>query len=1195
MINKRYLISKKLGQGRSKVFSVIDTEFPEREVAAKFLPVNSSQEEKKYFRDEFFTLQKLDHPNIIKSFEIGTVVLKNEDDFEIDTNSPFITLEYFPASELLNYTGIKDERKLVIVLKQICSVLYYLHQSNYIYYDLKPENILVAEVNGEPFIKVIDLGFSQYTLKEYEHSIKGTAQYIAPELLKNENHDHTVDFYSLGVMLYRIVYGCFPFNSENELEIYKAHIEQEFHFPKSKYSDKIISVIKKLTRKNPSERYNNALQIISDLDIPIDINVTKNFIPAKVFSDRKDAFNIINTYLNDHKSNEVFTVRGFDGSGKTSLLMELHEKNPSSIYIENTKTKTGIDAIRYIFKKIIISEVLYPEVSEKFNKLIGNLFEHSNLSLIDNIKQILNNTIETKSLIILLDDYNLYDDFTREVLTEIIPILQIKQAKIILSETSDYDYSASALSNLCDVQLIQFTDHQLSEFLDLSYSLTFPKRELKKFILLYADLLPGSIKQFIRDLILLKVLKYEADKISFSASEDIVLALQSSQEEVYRLRLSNLNSNELKLSQIISAFNLSLEQTVLAALMNTPQSELKTILNELEKKNIIDPVNISNAPQINSFGFKKYIYSTISNKTKFHLVLANSVKKLFPDFNTVELARQFELANENELMFETLMKEVDRSEEISAYSYKKSLLNKLLNIKLSEKITNRLLSLQAKTLFKLSDYKAVLEVVHKINLKSIEQEDRIEILFIKGSSLLGIRKLEDGIKILGELLTEKLDNNINQRILVELAYAEFDLGNSRKTEEMCYELFKNKDVLPELNGKIFNLLSSIEYFEKNNFSESLNKALNALEFYEAANMPRRVAGMYVNIGNIYYSLNDSTKAEESWNKAIEINKNIGNLEQEAYVLLSFGVYYQESNNFELAIQNWIKSETIFSAIGLQNGRALVISNLGELYFQICDYQKSYENLTKALSIFRELNNKEEEINTLFLLGKFWFIIGDYEELDKVINKYEYLLLTEENLSEKFQLNFDYLKFMKNGLDINSVLDDNNSTKLIEQCRKLGESNLFSEILLLQIEFLINNREFDKALTHLNDQDLIKQIEKNALQKAQREFLMGKIAQFNRNENLNSPIDYFENAYKIIEDMSITELTWKVLFTMAETFSERGNFHKAKKPRLYATELLNLIADHITNSKIRRAYLERPDRKKAIEKLKSMSNPVRINE
>ena len=60
-------------------------------------------------------------------------------------------------------------------------------------------------------------------------------------------------------------------------------------------------------------------------------------------------------------------------------------------------------------------------------------------------------------------------------------------------------------------------------------------------------------------------------------------------------------------------------------------------------------------------------YSTISNRIKFHVVLANSVKKLFPDFNTLELARQYELAGEYIKTVDTLKKEIECAEEINAF------------------------------------------------------------------------------------------------------------------------------------------------------------------------------------------------------------------------------------------------------------------------------------------------------------------------------------------------------------------------------------------------------------------------------------------------------------------------------------------------------------------------------------------------
>ena len=1195
MINKRYILGKKLGQGRSKVFNVIDTEFPEREVAAKFLPVASSDEEKKSFRDEFFTLQKLDHPNIIKSFEISAVLTEDDEDSEIEKFSQFITLEHFASSELLQYKGIRDERKLTLVVKQICSVLYYLHQSNYIYYDLKPENILVEEINGDPFIKIIDLGLSQYILKDYEQSVKGTAYYIAPELLKNEIHDYTVDFYSLGMILYRVIYDRFPFESDNQLEIYKSQIEDEFLFPESDYSEKIISVIKKLIKKNPVERYNNALQIIADLGLPIDINLVKDLIPAKVFSDRKDAYNILTTYLKDFKSNEVFTVRGFDGSGKSSLLLEINEKNPSSILVENTKTKTGIEAIRYIFRKIILSEILFSEISKNFEEILSRLFENDNNSFIDNIKQILNNLSEGINLIILLDDFNLYDDFTREVLSEIIPILQIKRVKVVLSESSDFDHSASTLSNLCDIQLSQFTDHQLSEFLDLSYSQNFPKRELKKFILLYADLLPGNIKQFIKDLIILKVMQYGADNVSFSADENIVLALQSSHEEMYRLRLSNLNVSELKLAQIISSFEISVEQTILAALLDVPQFDLKTILNELEKKNIISSLNVSNAPQVNSFGFKRYIYSTISNKIKFHVVLANSIKRLFPDFNTVELARQFELANEYERSVEVVKKEIDRAETISAYNYKRTLLEKLLKLPLTLLITNQLTIDLVKTLYKLSDYKSALDSIYKLSNDKIPESENSEINFIKGSSLIGLRKIEEGKKTLELLRSNIKDKVLEQKILVELAYAEFDLNNFESAEELCSQIMKSENVLAEDKGKCFNLLGLIEFQYKNNSKNALTYFNETLKYYELANLQDKLAKIQTNLGSIYYLLGNQDASKQSWNKAIEINKNIGNLEQEGVILINYGVFYQDNLQFEEAIRYWSKAVTIYSALGRQNLMALAISNMSEVYIQTCEYQIAYDNLVRVCKIFSEQKIRDDELFCLLLMGKFWFIIGNNDELEKIISRYEYLLYTEENISEGFKLNFDFLKLLAKVLDIKAFPNTSEYLNLSEKCKELGEFNLYVEILFIYLESLINVQSYEEALKILSDKELERQTSKNIFFKAQKEYYFGKIAQSTKNENLKSPIEYFETAYSFIEELSITELTWKILFAMTEIFWERGNMHKAKKPRLYAIELLNMITDHISNNKIRNSYIDRADRKKAFEKLKLMSEQTQLNE
>jgi hypothetical protein len=1104
-------------------------------------------------------------------------------------------MEYFPSIPLLIYSGLREEKKLNQIVKQICSVLYYLHQSNYIYYDLKAENILVAELNGNPIIKIIDLGFARNALLNYDKDIQGTPYYIAPELLKNEQHNHKVDFYALGMLLYRIVYGKFPFVNETELDIYKAHIEEEFILGPSIYSKKIISVIEKLIKKRPEDRYDNALEIILDLQLPIDFEIVKDLVPAKVFSDRKDAFNILNTYLNDKTSNEVFTVTGFDGSGKTSLLLEIYRQKQFSVYIENTKVKTGLEAVKYIFHKIILTEAVYNEKANEYSEIIKDVFDKSSQSILESIKRIFNTLPSGVNLTVLLDDYNLYDDFTRESLTEMIRIFQVKGIKIILTESSDFDHASAAFNNRCDIQLNQFTDHQLSEFLDLSYSPLFPKQELKKYILLYSDLQPGNIKQFIKDLILLKVINFNNAKVSFESSEEVILALQSSHEELYRMRLSNLNSIELKLAQIISAFEISVEQTVLAALLDVSHEVLKSILNELEKKNIIDSLSLSNAPRINSFNFKKYIYSTINNRIKFHIVLANSIKKLFADFNIMELARQFELANEFDQSVEYLKKEILQAEEINAYAYKRSLLDKALRFNLKEKTLTELTFELVKTLYKLSDYKLALETIYRLNTAKFLTDDKNQLQFIKGSSLIGLRKLEEGKSILLQLQSAVDDYKLKHKILVELAYAEFDLNNVDEAEDYCNKLLEDKNLEDEEKEKCYNLLGLIEIQVRNNPEQALKKFILAEQSYALKKMVNRVVRIKANIGNIYNILGEKENAEKYWNNAIELNRTIGNLAQEALILLSYGVFYQDNFDFEKAKESWLRSEKIFTALGNQDKIGITLSNLGEVYLQTCDYQNAFDSLNKSLTLFSELKSKEEALSVLYILGKLWFTIGESDELKKIINQYEYYLVTEENNSEKNNLIFNYLNLL---LKINANESFNLKSDLsliLEKAKSISETNLYVESIILSVEKLITLLKYDEAIVYLADKDFNKFIQQNVIFKAQSEFLFGKIAYHTQNENLKSPIEYFERAYNLIEDESISELTWKILFTIAETYWERGNFHKAKKPRHYAYELINMIGENITNSKIRSAYFNHPERKKALEKLVLIGNQTQLNE
>jgi serine/threonine protein kinase/tetratricopeptide (TPR) repeat protein len=1185
MINCRFEILRQIGKGRSEVFLCKDIDLNGREVAVKFLPPNVNVKELKYFRDEFFTLRKLDHPNILKAFEIGEVVIVDQDD-PVQVGSNFILLEYFESTELISFGELKKENKLNEILKQLCSVLYYLHQSNYIYYDLKPENILVSVNLISTQIKLIDLGLAEFSPNQNEHVIKGTAQYIAPELLKKEPHDFRVDLYSLGIILYQIIYGQLPFDNFDELKIYKAQVEEEFNFPESsQFSSGLIEIVKKLLEKDPEKRYRDALQVICDLGFEIDASIYHNFVPATVFSGRQDFMNIFTAFINDKKSSEVFSLKGFDSAGKSALLNKMYEVITNSILISNTQGISGINLIKHFIKRIIFNGSVFFNLNDEEKEQILSFITKSEKDYLDELHSIISIITNRSQFVVLIDDYNLFDSLAKEVISELIPIFQVNGIKVIISEASDFDYTSDNINNLREVLVGSFTQRQLNDYLELAFYELFPKENVSDLILRFADLLPGNLIDFIKDLINLQIIRFDKDGVTINENLEKISGIEGSMSGIYNLRLSNLKPDDIGSAKVISAFEGSIEQNSLSRLLDIDQTKLDEILSNLKINNVIQPFGSNTVPVIASDGLKKHIYSLVTNKEELHASLAKSIATKLPGFSRSEFARQYELAGDFEKAYSIWNEEIDSAQKLSAFPYIKSILIHVLELPLTDIIKKEVEYKLAEILYKISDYNTALNIIEQIEIESLPKDKLLELYIMKGNAMINSGKIEEGKELIKSLIPKVEDEYRKSKLLVEIAYAKFDLNHFDEAAEMCNEILKRQQVTDEDRGRLHNLLGMCSYYNDNEFKSALSNFQKTLEYYTKIGLNNKIAAIEVNMGVMYNIIGDKKNAEASWSRALELNRSVGNISQEGALLINNGKYYFDELDFEKAIEYYKRAYNIFLSLGGKVNQGIALSNLGEVYFTICEYQNSFEVLEEAKILFEKLDNIEELVPVLVLLCHFYFTVGDYKQIDPL---YE----SATSIIEKSQLDKKYkneLLLIKNLMLI--AEEEEIEISVLETIRDnyLEKEDFLNYVTVntILLNYLIKFKLFAKAIEELNNNSFLEVSKQNKIFEANREYLFGIVSSMHVTDDTLSPVEHFEKAYELLSDESIVELTWKVLFALFESYKERGNFNKAKNFIIYARDLIYLIAENIETTHFKTAYLQKEERRTAIEKLEKL--------
>ena len=265
MIGKKllhYKILEQLGAGgMGVVYKAEDTKL-KREVAIKVLPQDLTRDEeaKKRFMFEAQAASALDHPNV------GTIHEVNE----AKDGQTFIVMAYYGRETLKDklVKGPLAVEEAVRIAREIARGLEKAHSKEVVHRDIKPANIMLNE-DGQ--VKIVDFGLAKLTgrtqLTKAGVTI-GTLAYMSPEQAQGVGVDHRTDLWALSVVFYEMLTGEQPFRGDYDQAVIYSILHEEHNPVKELRKDvpnALAPIVDKGMKKNLSERYSSATEVLSDL------------------------------------------------------------------------------------------------------------------------------------------------------------------------------------------------------------------------------------------------------------------------------------------------------------------------------------------------------------------------------------------------------------------------------------------------------------------------------------------------------------------------------------------------------------------------------------------------------------------------------------------------------------------------------------------------------------------------------------------------------------------------------------------------------------------------------------------------------------------------------------------------------------------------------------------------------------------
>ena len=332
----KYEIRRPLGEGATSIVFLAWDPFNLREVAIKQLrpEVLKDRERGRLYRQLFANEAafsgRLLHPHIVQIH-----------DAVVDDDTAYVVMDYVPGGTLERLTRAGSlpsfERVIEIVFKATRALDYAFHQG-VTHRDIKPANILLMSPEGSD-IRISDFGAALNTARETTQiSGVGSPAYMSPQQVREVPLDHRTDIYSLGVVMFELLTGRLPFESDNNYSLLYRIANETLPLPSEFRADvpeALDRIVRRATESDIEHRYQDWAEFSHDLALAFrnhSVEISRDSVPE---AERFDTLRTMQFFheFSDAELWEVIRVSQFSRVQAGTLIMKEDEGGDSICFI----------------------------------------------------------------------------------------------------------------------------------------------------------------------------------------------------------------------------------------------------------------------------------------------------------------------------------------------------------------------------------------------------------------------------------------------------------------------------------------------------------------------------------------------------------------------------------------------------------------------------------------------------------------------------------------------------------------------------------------------------------------------------------------------------------------------------------------------------------------------------------------------